>query len=268
MRGGKRCIVFDLDECLLHTMEPKYNNYESIYLNDPKYLSMRGRLYSINLVDINTPEGSGVVERHWGIRRPHLNRLLVYCFLNFDYVCVWSAGHYKYVVEIVNHIFYGIGKPHLIFTRDNIRNLPPPSKGYHKPLQEMLNHPVLKGKVTLANTVFLDDKGDNFITCPDNGIEIPRYYPGPLEVLDDDICLLQLEQFFRTPEFQNSPDVRRLDKRKIFKSSISTLPPLGLDTNPIVYATELPEKKTVYMQNMLPDVTPFTYSMPTLLYVH
>lgn len=265
MKGGKRfsCIVLDLDECLLHTMEPKYNHYEQIYYSDPNYMNVRGRLYSVNLVDVNTPEGTGVVERHWGVKRPHLNRFLVYICKEFDYVCVWSAGLYKYVIEIANDIFHGIGKPYLIFTRDNI---PDPTGNYHKPLYQMLEHPSLKGKVTMADTVFLDDRLANFLTCPQNGINIPRYDPFPNEVLNDDIALLQVEQFFRSTEFQNATDVRKLDKSKIFTSSLNYLPSLEFNTNPIVYATEIPEKKSVYVP-ISQDITPFTYSMPALVYV-
>src|SRR5690606_23393202 len=137
------------------SMDQKYRDYEAIFLTDPKYASLLGRLFSIILIDVNTPEGTGVTERYWGLKRPHLNRLLKYCFDNFDYVCVWSAGHRKYVVEIVNQIFDGIGVPHLVFTRDNIRN---PEGAYDKPLAWMLEHPLLKGRVTLENTLLVDDR--------------------------------------------------------------------------------------------------------------
>lgn len=265
MKGGKRCIVLDLDECLIRTVEPDMYKYEIMFMTDPKYMSLRGRLFSVNLVDVNTPEGAGVTERHWGIKRPHLNRFLDYCFKNFDYVCIWSAGHYKYVVEIVNQIFYGIGKPHLIFTRDNIQKLP--NGDYHKPLQEMLNHPVLKDKITLANTVFLDDRPENFISCPRNGIVIPKYKPSLNEVLNDDICLLQVEQFFRSLGFQITNNVRKLDMSKIFTMDLRNLP--TVEMSPIIYATEVQETKPVYITPISSSVvTPFTYSMPTLIYAN
>lgn len=262
----KRCIVFDLDECLIHTMEPGEKHMESVYLTDPRYSIIYGRIFQITLVDVFNPEGQGVVEKHWGLKRPHLNRLLDYCFKNFDYVCVWSAAHRKYVIEVVNQIFAGIGTPHLIFTRDNIETF---SNGdYHKPLQSMLDHKVLKGNVSMSDVVFLDDRRRNFLTCPENGITIPAFKPSATDgsALFDDICLLQLEQFFRTEEFKNAPDVRRIDKSNIFSLPLTRLPPLPADTKAIIYATEMQTPKLTFISTPSLSNLNLEYRMPSLVY--
>lgn len=216
-----RGIIFDLDKCVIctHIDNPEL---EGQILIDPKLISLRGRFYQIDLPDYNMKKGSGTNLHMWGVSRPHFNEFLIFCKSYFDFICVWSAGEKKYVDEIVDSVFMDIRPPDLVFTRNDLHVH---SNGeYDKPIEKMLNHPILAGKATLENTFFVDDKGDNFISSPGNGIIIPEYKPAPTisSLMSDDICLLQLREWLLRPQNRNAKDVRELDKTQIFLIILNT----------------------------------------------
>ena len=108
------------------------------------------------------------------------------------------------------------------------------NKPYHKPIMKMLNDPLVKGKIGVEEVFFLDDKADNFISSPGNGITIPRYEPSPnpISIMADDQALLQLQQWLSRPEVMEAPDVRYLDKTHIF-----TTPTFSMYSTPLFSTT-------------------------------
>jgi hypothetical protein len=172
------------------------------------------------MVDIFDKPGTGSVNTMWGVKRPHLDRFLMFCFSYFKIVGIWSAGQRKYVEAVCDRIFNGIDDPHIVFTRekcDEIRG------NINKPLSRMMeSHPVLSEYMRPDNTFVLDDLSVTFSQNPLNGINIPRYEP-PINVAamsNDDPSLCQLMQWFHSDEVKNSKDVRTLDKSTIFTTPL------------------------------------------------
>lgn len=220
--GGKTmtdlAIVLDLDETCVRSF---------IGLSDFKKLAidrhpdLRLRTYQMDLNDVVTSHGQGEVTKMWGIKRPHIDEFLVFCFSYFRVVIVWSAGKYKYVHAIANNLFADIVPPHLVLTWNDCDKV---DGICDKDLSKIYNHPELKGYVRPENTLIVDDRLESFkLNTPENGILIPAYKPSPkLELLRaEDIALLQLQAWFQTPQVMNSTDVRILDKSQIFKTSMN-----------------------------------------------
>lgn len=216
-----RGIIFDLDNCILSSYFQDTLWLKNVLSVDSSYMAIRSRLYEITIKDINGVKGDGASMKMWGVKRPHLHEFLLFCFEYFDVVCVWSAGSYDYVHECVERLFGDIKMPDLIFTRDDCEDIPGSGGDYHKPIAKMVSHPAIKGKVSLLDTFFLDDKENNFISSPGNGIVIPEYVPEarPLDLMKDDVSLLELQQWLMKPEVMAAGDVRTLDKTDIFHSS-------------------------------------------------
>lgn len=156
-----KTIVLDLDECLLHTfIDEKMDVYDSL-INEASSPDLESRLFKIFV--------SG--NWYWGVKRPHLDDFLEYCYKTFDNVCVWSAGSKPYVKAIVEEVFKSYEKPKIIMTRNDILY---EGSGYCKPLSFLFE------KVNSANkynTIMLDDKEDNFVYNIGNGYTIGMYNP-------------------------------------------------------------------------------------------
>lgn len=219
-KGGKKCIILDLDECLIHTLheEESPKDVISSISKDPE---LRSQLFKFNITDLFEKRGKGRRDTFWGFRRPHLREFLVFCFDYFDYVLVWSAGEYRYVHSVVGAIFGDIGRsPHLIYTRDDVIYI---SDGnYHKPISKILSDELIVDMVSIDKAFFLDDRKKNFITAPKNGIVIPAYRPvtNSRHSIVDDIALVQLMQWLKKPEIKSAPSILKLDKTKIFKLKV------------------------------------------------
>lgn len=159
----KFTIVLDLDETLIHTYrDPVKDGEYTVELGEPgNYIYYSGTL------------------------RYGLHDFLVFCFMYFKNVIVWSAGTKEYVYEICDIIFKDIPyTPDKILTYDDIV-IYDDSGEYYKPLSKIFN-----SKITRHNTYFIDDRGENFIEDIDNGITIPPYTG------EQDICLLKLKNWF------------------------------------------------------------------------
>lgn len=170
-------IVLDLDECILHTYGNQHWDVYDTIMKDPKHFSLRQRIFKIKCEE----------EYYWGLKRPHLEDFLAYCFSTFSNVCVWSAGTKKYVKAIVLEIFKDYPYPSLVMTRDNV--FWTDRYNYSKPLIFLYNR---LGEANSTNTIMIDDKEDNFVYNPDNGITIPPYDPEISLEEEDDIYLLML----------------------------------------------------------------------------
>lgn len=240
-------VVLDLDETAVHTFK-SLDSYKQLGID--KHPDLRSRTYQLTMNDVVTPHGLGQVTKMWGIKRPHINEFLIFCFSYFRVVIVWSAGKYKYVHSVVDSLFGDIIPPHLIFTWDDCLKV---DGICDKDLTKIYNHPELGKYARPENTLIIDDKEYSFDRgSPYNGILIPQYKPNlRLESLRaDDIALLQLQSWLQTPEVINSKDVRLLNKVKIFRTSLNKIDSLSgnvdnsyfLRSNGINLYPKMPEK--------------------------
>jgi len=92
-----------------------------------------------------------------------------------------------------------------------------------KPLKKLYNDPRTKGKLNEKNTFVLDDRDDTFSLNSKNGIMIPEF-ESDMSVEDitdhEDSAFLHLMAWLNTKEVNESNDVRKLKKDRIFKKSI------------------------------------------------
>lgn len=217
-------IVLDLDETAVHTFR-SMDSYSQLEID--KHPDLKSRAYHLVMNDVVTPHGQGRVTTMWGMKRPHINEFLIFCFSYFRVVIVWSAGKYKYVHSVVDNLFGDIIPPHLIYTWDDCIKV---DGICDKDLSKLYNHPELGKYVRPENTLLIDDKEYSFNkSSPYNGVLIPPYNPNMnLESLrTDDLALLQLQSWFQTPEVMNTKDVRLLNKQQIFTTSLMKTPPLS-----------------------------------------
>lgn len=212
-------IVLDIDATLVHTHDDEYDYTNLKLFTDPKMLKYRGRAYTMTLTDVTTLPGTGEELKLYGIYRPFLKEFLEFCFKYFDNVIVWSAGKKKYVEKMCDLMFTDRNKqPLLIYNYNDCEIY---DDFIIKPLSKLYNDPRTKGKMNEKNTYVLDDRDDTFSMNKDNGINIPIY-----EVTLDvkginkkDENLLKLMAWLMTPEVKDIEDVRKLNKKKIFKTS-------------------------------------------------
>jgi TFIIF-interacting CTD phosphatase-like protein len=197
-------IVLDLDQTLIATQEDMekdvYDHYKSQDTND--------RLYDIDITD---SDGRWVT---WGLKRPHLNKFIDFCFKYFAKVIVWTAGTYEYGHTIVDQIFTN-QRPHLVWTRKDCEIIETgPSKGeYSKPISKLGLDP--------KKVVTLDDKIFTGIENPNNIFVCPGYYPnvGKGEEInveriyrkDKDRFLLEFMDFMLKREVMNTSDLRNVE---------------------------------------------------------
>lgn len=219
-----KCIVLDLDECMARSFTTPFIEELGIFKN-PQLQSLRSRVYRLRLKDVNAPRGNGAVLNIEGIRRPHLNEFLAFCFAYFKVVAVWSAGKKEYVLAAVDAIFKNIKMPHVIYTYsdlefDTVGN-------YDKRLQKMIEEvPNLNKYMNLSNVYMVDDLIANFKSNPQNGILIPAYRPAATisELMADDIAFLQLMKWLSQQKIAYAADVRLLDKTQIFETPLEDYP--------------------------------------------
>jgi len=224
---SNKCLILDLDETLVHShSEDAQDSMEllkdlGIYMNPQNY-DLRERTYKINMDDVvSLKKGEGIKTEMWGIFRPHVKEFLTRCFKHFKIVVVWSAGKKNYVHAIVDRLFADIGRPHIIWTYDDIEKQ---GKTLIKPVHKLIEKiPGLSKYMTLENTFIVDDRSSVFNEVnPGNGIEIPPYRPDfSIPALkNDDQTLKHLIRWFERPDVALCKDVRELDKRNIFDASL------------------------------------------------
>src|SRR5665647_1412809 len=81
-----KCIELDIDESLLHSWE-SIEFFERLKIfSNAKALPIRNKVYALELEDVVTEEGSGVITELVGILRPHLREFIIFCFSYFRLV--------------------------------------------------------------------------------------------------------------------------------------------------------------------------------------
>ena len=218
-----KCIVLDLDECLIHSFPSGSEADFNTMLLHPRNASMRSRLFKIELYDLGDPKGGGDKHVMWGITRPHLKEFILFIFAYFKKVAVWSAGKYDYVHAIVKQIFFGLPQPCMILTYNDIKIN---RRDYTKPLDKVMR---IDPDFTEKNTFFLDDKASNFYPYTGNGVTIPRYDP-PMNsngMKIDDIALTQFRYWLSSNQVISNDDIRQLYKGNIFTTSLSVQPAIA-----------------------------------------
>ncbi len=218
-------IVIDLDECLVHTFN-RYGDYTDLGIGkkgiiDENKKKLRRRTYVITESDVTSEPGRGVISSYWGITRNYVYEFLIFCYQYFETVTIWSAGKYRYVHSIVDFLFKNLPYPDLVLTRDdlNLKNRKPLSTVFERLIYQ---HP----NIGYNNTWLLDDNNHNYIyDNPDNGILIPQFSPAPnikdMNVIDN--RLLQFKSWLEWEVVINSKDVRELNSKDIFLTSIEDL---------------------------------------------
>lgn len=210
--SGKRCsIVLDMDECLIHLFEVSKSGYLRAIENDPKTVSYRHHFFQV-YADLEKKS-----EASYGIMRPGLVDFLEYCFENFEYVVLWSAGTDYYVEQVSDFIFSQINQvPKEVLARSRCKvvvDKKTKEKTFTKPLQHL-------PYVSLERCFFVDDREDNGMFNVENHILIPEFEPectaASIKKSLTDRCLYDLIEWFESPKVKNATDIRFLDKSKIF----------------------------------------------------
>lgn len=215
-----KCIVLDIDETLVHTYEEdnRFKLQELGLMEDPSLIDLRSRLYVLPLVDLSHT-GDSTKSIYWGIMRPGLRDFLRFSSKYFQHVCIWSAGHKEYVEKVCTNIFRGIQRPTIIFSNNDCEKV-----GTHniKPLTKMYSHPTCLG-MSPENTLVLDDRSSTFSQNPLNGIQIPPYMPrDTVEGMRfEEPSLKLLMDWLLSDEVVNCPDIRNLEKHRIFYPNIN-----------------------------------------------
>lgn len=217
---SNKCLVLDLDNTLVRSftdddIENSWTHLKELRIfDDPTLYDLRSRVYILNLLDIGrSRKGSGDVEKLWGIVRPGAFEFIDFIHRYFQDIYVFSAGHKKYVEQIVDFLFKDYRKPSIIYSRedcvdDNNHHMKPLTKIYH----------ATQGSCSYLNTYIIDDIQGSFACNMDNGILIPKYDPEPeIEAMrKNDDALAQIKDWLMKPEVAYARDIRSLNKKEIF----------------------------------------------------
>ena len=227
-------MVLDLDLTCIHSYDIKIYKDLNIASNpSPTNDFVKKRINIIKAVDILQQKfnedtilskvGEGNVTIMFFVKRPHLDEFLQFCVENFETVSIFSAGQYKYVHIIKEYLFPG--KDILTLTIEDLIVDGKYCSG--KNLDKVYSN--IPG-ANSSNTILVDDNTEAFQNHKDNGIEIPEYNPfkkGKNDNLinptadnlynDKDNCLRDLMDFFKSSKFKSCKDVRKLNKKNIFK---------------------------------------------------
>jgi len=228
--GTNRTLILDLDETAVHSYEnPEFIDRYGIY-SDPETsrkfhpLGVPQVAYSMFLVLPN-----GALSRTWGLYRPNIYEFLRFAKGYFRNIIVWSAGIDPYVNEIVKGLFLesGLPTPKVVWCRSNCSIY---QDIYHKPIHDLItyisNSPHSTLKIDPKWTIIVDDRLHTFMQNPNSGVLIPPYHPGnnrpgKIPTMEDlldrsDDALLKLMEWLKRPEVMHAPDIRDMDKTKIF----------------------------------------------------
>lgn len=212
-----RIVILDLDETLIHTID----DYSKLV-----QLNIYGDLDMINFLHqgplpvaytVNTEDGIGM-----GLTRPHLKEFLTFIHNYFAHVLVWSAGSFDYVAQIVYIIFEknGFPPPATIWSRENCFKMG--GDQFSKPISNILLYLSDIWKLPIQELekkcIIVDDRKDNFVYNPNNGILIPPWNPikkkitlAQLKNRSDD-NLIKLMTWLCSPEVLHATDLRTLSK--------------------------------------------------------
>jgi TFIIF-interacting CTD phosphatase-like protein len=212
-----QCLVTDMDECLIHTWDtdvlPKKKYMQTF--NTPEAYPFRHMLFG---VEMNARNPNSLI---YGIFRPGLIDFLNYAFNRFDYVVLWSAGTSYYVHQITEYMFSKTDRmPDNVFARPFCENHTRADEEYLiKPLKKLQQ---INPAIQMSNMFFLDDNPDVSVLNRNNHLLIPKWNPDPTvasckAALAKDRYLYDLIEWLERPEVKSAVDVRRLDKRRVFK---------------------------------------------------
>jgi len=206
-------IVLDLDETLVHTFE---NDDFKQTLNHEQINFIRSRIFEYKIVDPNMNIEDSTYNIY-GIMRPWLKLFLIFCFVYFKNVIVWSAGQPRYVMKIVDILFRDIFPPLIIYTQEDTEIT---DEFTHKPLKKLFRDSRLCNcGINEKNTIVIDDRSDTFSLNEMNGICIPEFKPEKSfeELITNDPSLLQLIYWLMQEDVMKTKDIRNLVKQNIFK---------------------------------------------------
>ena len=206
--------ILDMDRTIVFTTAEEPDSVERLRgLGILRDIELKQRICRFEVCDATTAPGSGCREEMWGVIRPGLDEFLDTAERTVDYIVIWSAGTPRYVDETCRYIFAGRRPPDLILHRNSFLENGRPIEG--KPLSRLVGHPHLPG-FSLARSLIADDRGDNFLDNPGNGVLIPPYEPEwTVEgIRRPDDALPRLSRWWRLNA--DAPDFRILDKSRIF----------------------------------------------------
>ncbi len=221
-------LVLDLDSTVIHSSQDLDELKSLKIYSKPKNAHLRDRIYSFEMVDVISTEGTGDSMRMWGVYRPHLKEFMEFAATYFEEVHIWSAGQHIYVYSIAECISgkTGINFDHILTNEhcdfEEKTNKKGQTYSYvYKPLKKFYKS--YGGNANETNTLIIDDRDDTFSKNSGNGILISRYEPdaSPKEIMQEDISLLQLKQWLMKEDVLKCKDVRTLDKRGIFKEKLT-----------------------------------------------
>lgn len=239
MGKGKINIVLDLDETCLYTHpedfededeedeeEKDFEGNASVkYKELGLFTTRKGRKLrdKVYVIQIDNIYGNcvGDYDKLYGVFRPYFREFLQ--FLSEDegigHIIIWTAGTRKYGDYICKLLFSDIEKhPSIVFTRGS-------NEGEQKPLDKIYEEARSMGihDINKANTLALDDKSSTFRYNVSNGIKIPKF---KCDLTHEDITnheddnLLKLMLWLQTKEVRECKDVRKLNKKRIFNTSV------------------------------------------------
>lgn len=236
-------IILDIDETLVYSHDEIDKLKKLGLFSDPKFISTRERIYVLRFKDKK--------ENIWGVKRPYIEKFLVFCFSYFKRVIIWSAGTEDYVKKLVEHLFQDLRKPDLIYTREDciMETVDGKERPTIKPLNKLMEkEPWLN--LTPENTIFIDDTPHTFKSNPENAIHIPKFNIGmdvdeesgsesetesetesesesdsenilsSDSIFKEENSLSELIEWFMKPEIMNTKDIRSLNKN-IFSRKVS-----------------------------------------------
>lgn len=230
-----RHLILDLDATVIHSLENFDEFHKLKVVKDPE---LRPRFYFFKVIDMEDgTHGKGVESYTCGVFRPHVKNFIDFSTKYFDRVFIWSAGIFGYVEYIQEEIFYHCDiKPTLIWSRSEC--VKKSDGSLYKPLSKFYKY-ASKFGANPTNTLILDDNSLTFVENVSNAIHIPPYevekvtedsdgntiITDPIskqKVLEDDICLLQFSYWLCTKDVLNAKDIRKTNKKNIFKTSLES----------------------------------------------
>lgn len=200
-------IVLDLDSTLINTADHGVHLKDLGIFKSSGNLKLRRRIYQFPL------ETGPHEEVYWGVIRPGAQEFLRFCFQYFRYVVVWTAAKRAYADAIVEVLFRGLPRPHLVWAYENcaeetIRG----RKERTKPLRELIQKSGLPG-LSLNNIYALDDNPVTYRGNVANALPIPAYSPSHKSVSSlskEDNALPSLQKWLLQDGVVFAPDVRRI----------------------------------------------------------
>ena len=195
---SKRYVVLDIDSTLVFTMDDKMLNALE--------KSVSKSNYDLSKIIYKIPDPVDEMFA-FGLKRPHIELFLQFCFWYFDGVCIWTAGTAMYAKKIVAELFKDLPSPMAVFTRNDCAL--DSTNTYYKPLSSMYKkYP----QMNASNTIIIDDNPTTIKDNPNNAILIPAYAvtTSLASIQKEDVALLVIMWNLLTQEYLECEDYRTL----------------------------------------------------------